>query len=90
MLEMLLVRMVQMEKTDRIGKMELVAVRTSSQFAVTSTTHIINASISDMISFVDFKDAILSMSLAKDGRLFIKYGYKYNGWTFNIILKYVK
>ncbi len=66
------------------------AVRTQSQFMVTSTTHIINTSISYITSFADFKDAILSMSLAKDGTLFIHHGYKYNGWKLNIILKYVK
>jgi len=66
------------------------AVRTQSQFMVMSTTHIINTSISYITSFADFKDTILSMSLAKDGTLFINHGYKYNGWKLNIILKYVK
>lgn len=66
------------------------AVRTQSQFMVMSTTHIMNTSISYITSFADFKDAILSMSLAKDGTLFINHGYKYNGWKLNIILKYVK
>ena len=66
------------------------AVRTESQFMVMSTTHIINTSISYITSFADFKDAILSMSLAKNGTLFITHGYKYNGWKLNIILKYVK
>lgn len=66
------------------------AVRTQSQFMVMSTTHIMNTSISYITSFADFKDAILSMSLAKDGTLFISHGYKYNGWKLNIILKYVK
>lgn len=66
------------------------AVRTQSQFMVMSTTHIMNTSISYITSFADFKDAILSMSLAKDGTLFIHHGYKYNGWKLNIILKYVK
>ena len=66
------------------------AVRTQSQFMVMSTTHIINTSISYITSFADFKDTILSMSLAKDGTLFISHGYKYNGWKLNIILKYVK
>lgn len=66
------------------------AVRTQSQFMVMSTTHIMNTSISYITSFSDFKDAILSMSLAKDGTLFINHGYKYNGWKLNIILKYVK
>lgn len=66
------------------------AVRTQSQFMVMSTTYIMNTSISYITSFADFKDAILSMSLAKDGTLFINHGYKYNGWKLNIILKYVK
>ncbi|MBU5458903.1 hypothetical protein [Anaerostipes sp. MSJ-23] len=66
------------------------AVRTQSQFMVMSTTHIMNTSISYITSFSDFKDAIFSMSLAKDGTLFINHGYKYNGWKLNIILKYVK
>lgn len=66
------------------------AVRTESQYMVMSTTHIINTSISGITSFSDFKDAIFSMSLTKDGTLFIHHGYKYNGWKLNIILKFVK
>lgn len=69
---------------------DLRAIRTSSQFMVMSTTHMINSSISGITSFTDFKDTAFSMSLTKDGTLFISHGYRYNGWTLNIILKYVK
>ena len=69
---------------------DLKAVKISSQYMIMSTTHVINSSISYITSFADFKDAILSMSLTKDGTLFIHHGYKYNGWKLNIILKYVK
>ena len=69
---------------------DMKAIKISSQYMVMSTTHIINSSISGITSFSDFKDAIFSMSLAKDGTLFITHGYKYNGWKLNIILKYVK
>ena len=57
---------------------------------VMSTTHKMKTSMSYITSLTDLKDATLSMSLAKDGTLFINHGYKYNKCTFNIILKYVK
>ncbi|MGN0416388.1 MAG: hypothetical protein ACI4EZ_00355, partial [Anaerostipes faecalis] len=67
---------------------DLKAIRAEPQYMLMSTTHIINTSISGITSFSDFKNAILSMSLTNDGTLFVYHGSKYNGWSFNIILKY--
>lgn len=69
---------------------DLKAITVTSQYMVMSTTHIINTSISYITSFSDFKNAILSMSLTNEGILFVYHGSKYNEWSFNIILKYVK